>query len=574
MIAHDPDSLEKASRSRSRSSPRRTEPDGAAWSLTWRPREVNRHAPAEAVGAIGDHEIHVVAESFPLSEPSAWKGVMRGGRVRDEQAMMYSLTIHVSDGEENPAMLPGQGQMGVAGHHRRRLGVPWIMTRRGILLLCLCGVAAATPATACAEDMVEFLNGSTLRGTMKQVRKDKQEFDFEATLDARTIVRTYSYREVHAVTMNGKRYVLNERPASTVRPRPSEPTDDRGGAASPGPPGERIERTREEVQALIDTVGRTPPDWFEATPLNYPRTLDLSWPDPGKDEWNDQKFLGQYVWNIINPNPGKWREGIRLLHHVVAVNKDNPAALKKALNQLGTLYCSLLEDWPRAAFWWQKAGSGTGGGMGQGGFRVGYEVGLARCYWELGNREMAVEVLERVGGFNSGAVHLWAELGEHDRALQMAQRQAQQYPPTHLICGDICRHAGKYDEALVHYRKVAALQDREKYGRAIYEANDRILGLQAQHKIDLSSIRDGVYRASSLGYAGLLEVAVTVRKQRITAVRVVRHEEKQYYSSFTDVENQIIQKQSVQGIDATSGATITAEAIISAAAKALGQGTR
>jgi uncharacterized protein with FMN-binding domain len=422
--------------------------------------------------------------------------------------------------------------------------------------------------------VVEFLSGSTVRGTMKMIRKDKQEFDFETTTGAQTIVRTYSYRQVHAVTMNGKRFVLNERRAPTVSSGPSKMAAGGSGTAPPGQPVQRIERTREEVRALIDTIGSTPPDWFDSTPLNYPRTLDLSWPDPREKEWNNQKFIGHYVWEIINPNPGKWREGIRLLHHIVAVNKDNPAAQKKALNQLGTMYCSLLEDWSRAAFWWQKAGSGTSGAMGQGGFRVGYEVGLARCYWELGNREMAVDLLGRVGGFNSGAAHLWAEMGEHDRALQMAERHAQQYPGTHLVCGDICRHAGQYDKALAHYQKVAALQDREKHGRAIYEANDRILGLQAQRTIDLNNARDGTYTASSLAYAGLLEVAVTVRNHRIASVKVLRHEEKQYYSSLTDIPNQIIQKQGVQGIDATSGATITAEAVICASARALAKAVK
>jgi uncharacterized protein with FMN-binding domain len=256
------------------------------------------------------------------------------------------------------------------------------------------------------------------------------------------------------------------------------------------------------------------------------------------------------------------------------VNQGNAAAQKKAMNQLGTLYCSLMEDWPRAAFWWQQAGGGTSGGMGQGGFRVGYEVGLARCYWELGNRDMAVEQLRRVGRYNTGAVHLWAELGEHDRALQMAERHARQYPTAYLVCGDICRHAGRYDEALAHYRKVAALPDREKHARPIYNAQDRILGLQAERAFDLSRIGDGVYTARSLGYAGFIEVAVTVRNRRITEVKVVRHEEKQYYSSLTDIPNQIIRKQGIQGIDATSGATITAEAIITASAKALASGIR
>jgi uncharacterized protein with FMN-binding domain len=445
---------------------------------------------------------------------------------------------------------------------------------RSALLSCLVTFVLAS-AGARAEDLVEFLSGSLVRGTMKEIRKDKREFVFEAKVGTRTIVRTYSYGKVHAVTMNGKRYVLNERPDPTATaPGTSGATNNGGGATQSTPPFERIERTREEVQALIDKIGREPPDWFDSTPLDYPRTLDLKWPNPGKKEWNNQKFVGQYVWDIINPNPGKWREGIRLLHHVAAVNKDNPATQKKALNQLGTLYCSLLEDWPRAAFWWQRAGGGTGGGMGQGGFRVGYEVGLARCYWELGNRDMAVEQLRRVGRYNTGAVHLWAELGEHDRALQMAERHARQYPTAYLVCGDICRHAQRYDEALAHYQKVVGLRDREKYGRPIYSAKDRILGLQAARAFDLSRIRDGTFTAQSLGYAGLLEVAVTVKNHRITSVKVTHHEEKQYYSSLTDIPNQIVEKQSIKEIDATSGATITAEAVINASAKALAKGIR
>jgi uncharacterized protein with FMN-binding domain len=187
---------------------------------------------------------------------------------------------------------------------------------------------------------------------------------------------------------------------------------------------------------------------------------------------------------------------------------------------------------------------------------------------------MAVEQLRRVGRYNTGAVHLWAELGEHDRALQMAERHARQYPTAYLTCGDICRHAGRYDEALAHYQKVAALKDREKFGRAIYNAKDRMLGLQAERAFDLSRIRDGTYTAQSLGYAGLLEVAVTVKNRRITAVKVIRHEEKQYYSSLTDIPRQIVEKQSIKEIDATSGATITAEAIITASAKALARGIR
>jgi uncharacterized protein with FMN-binding domain len=424
-------------------------------------------------------------------------------------------------------------------------------------------------AEVVAEDTVEFLSGSTVTGTVLEIRKDQREFDIEVTIAGRTLTRTYPYSRVHAVTLNGTRYVLNERTTGLDHSHATSSGNPSDGSAT----AVRVQRSREEVTRLIDTLGQTPPDWLDSVPLNYPRTLVLSWPEPGKKEWNSRKYIGHYVWDVINPNRNKWREGIKLLDHVVAVNKNNRSAQRKALNQLGTLYCSLMEDWPRAAHCWRQAGSGTSGGMGQGGYRVGYEVGLAKCYWELGSREMAVEMLQRVSRFNSGAVHLWAEMGEHDRALKMAERHAQTYPGAYITCGDICRHAGRYQEAINYYEKASVL-DREKYARAVYDSQDRILALRAAQSLDLTRIRNGVYKGVSLAYAGLLEVAVTVRDHRITNVKVTRHEEKQYYSSLTDIPNQIIAKQSVQGIDATSSATITAEAIINAVAKALAEATR
>jgi uncharacterized protein with FMN-binding domain len=64
-------------------------------------------------------------------------------------------------------------------------------------------------------------------------------------------------------------------------------------------------------------------------------------------------------------------------------------------------------------------------------------------------------------------------------------------------------------------------------------------------------------------------VEVTVRGGRITAVEVLQHQEKQFYSALTDTPEKILRAQGVQGVDATSSATITSEAIINATAKAL-----
>ena len=87
--------------------------------------------------------------------------------------------------------------------------------------------------------------------------------------------------------------------------------------------------------------------------------------------------------------------------------------------------------------------------------------------------------------------------------------------------------------------------------------------------LDLSRIPDGPYTGTSLAYVGDLTVTVTVKSGRITSVRVTKHKDKQYYTALTDTPNRIIEKQGLKGIDATTGATITSQAIIDATAKAL-----
>ena len=85
----------------------------------------------------------------------------------------------------------------------------------------------------------------------------------------------------------------------------------------------------------------------------------------------------------------------------------------------------------------------------------------------------------------------------------------------------------------------------------------------------LEPIPDGKYKADSFGYSGQVEVEVAVAGGWISDVRVSRHTEKQYYSSISETCANLIKKQGAKGVDATSGATITSEAIINATVKAL-----
>ena len=96
--------------------------------------------------------------------------------------------------------------------------------------------------------------------------------------------------------------------------------------------------------------------------------------------------------------------------------------------------------------------------------------------------------------------------------------------------------------------------------------------LTTSRRIAASRIPDGTYTGTSLAYIADLTVAVTVKSGRLMSVRITKHKDKQYYSALTDTPTQIIKKQGLKGVDATTGATITSQAIIDATAKALASG--
>jgi uncharacterized protein with FMN-binding domain len=326
------------------------------------------------------------------------------------------------------------------------------------------------------------------------------------------------------------------------------------------------EKSKAEVQALIKQVGSTPPAWFKETPLNYPKTIDLSWPAHYDGPWDPSRNVGQFVWTSINENEAHWKEGIRFLHHVLSVNQRNPDTLKRTMDSLGYMYHNLHQDWARAAFWWQKAGETD-------------KVELAHCYYKLGSKAMAVEILNRSPvdyTRHCGVARLWSEIGENEKALAIALATARNTPDVgFLAAGDICRNAGRTSEALAHYQKALAAAEG---GRDLKQSRDRaqasIDAIKLIELLDLKRVPDGSYRDNSIGYNAPVEVEVQVRAGRIQNVKVVKHEEKQYYSSITDTCQQMILKQGAKGVDATSGATITSEAILNAGLKAVAKAQR
>jgi uncharacterized protein with FMN-binding domain len=245
------------------------------------------------------------------------------------------------------------------------------------------------------------------------------------------------------------------------------------------------------------------------------------------------------------------------------------------MQALGTMYHNLHEDYARAAFWWQQAGVDKAPDN-----NPNNAVHLANCYLKLGNPQMGLDLLNKMQRFPYSTIKLLGDLGETGDALDMAERFSKQNAQAALLsflyAGDVCRVAGRLDDAEAYYRKAleAAKGDTRNNDHAKRDEQRAQASLAAIEFFRLTpdKVKDGVYKSSSLGYEDQVEVTVTVAAGRIESVRVTQHKEKQFYSSIADTPRNILARQTVIGVDTTSGATITSEAIINATAKALSQG--
>ncbi|MBI1310507.1 FMN-binding protein [bacterium] len=424
------------------------------------------------------------------------------------------------------------------------------LLRRWLVVTCL---LLAFP-WALLADTVEFKTGASATGTIKSYAG--RNVVLEVTVGTKTITRTYPRSRVKSITIDGKTF---------------DPNNETGSAPVAG---SGIERSKAEILAEIDAQGKTAPDWYESTPLDFPQTLDLTWTNPPPKPWDSSKNIGQYLWDRINPNANNWRSGIKFIHHVLASTDSNDVR-RRAMLTLGGMYHNLLQDYARAAFWYRQAGVESSLSE-----FPRPAVQLADCYFRLGSRSMALDVLKKMPGKPYQAIKLLGDLGETTEALRLANAFAKsgEASTSYLYAGDACRVAGRLKEAEDYYRQaIAAIkpasanEPHRKRDKARAEAS--IAAIQF-YTLDPQQVRDGTYRASSIGYEDQVYVEVVVKDGRIESVRVTQHREKQYYSSISDTPRKIVERQSVAGIDATSSATITSEAIINATAKALADGLK
>ncbi len=406
--------------------------------------------------------------------------------------------------------------------------------------------------SSAADDTVVLKTGSRISG--KVLSYDATSVSVEAKVGSRTVTRNYPSSQLKSLIVDGVDIDL----ASVLASDSSTTT--------------RKSRSKKEVLEDIGRLGSKMPAWFESTPLAYPPTLDLTWPEKPTGSWDSSKNVGQFIWDRINPNPGKWREGVRLAHHIISTTEDK-ALQRRAMLALGTMFHNLLQDYARAAYWYQLAGVDKGPtNHPQAGLH------LCNCYWQLGNKDMALSMLNSMSRLPYGAIKLLADMGETDDALEMAERfsKSGEASQCFLYAGDACRIAGRLKEAEDYYRRaITAIKPEEadkphrKRDKARAEAS---LAAIEFYTLDPKQIKDGKYVSSSIGYEAEVTVEVAVKQGRIENVRVIEHREKQFYSSITDTPKKIIALQSLKDVDGTSGATITSEAIINATAKALAGG--
>ena len=396
-------------------------------------------------------------------------------------------------------------------------------------------------------DTLEFRNGARLSGDITRVDETAGTVTVSLTLRGRQYSRTYRFSDLMAIEQGGHRRVLS-------------------GPTAGFDPGVRGARSEAEVIALIQSEGAGEPVWLATTRVNYPDTLDLDWPMPAPKPWNNRRNMGQFIWDVVNPNAGRWREGVKLMYLLLDRHRNRPDVRSRVGKSLASMYYRFFQDYARAAYWWRAAGDDLDGHG---------DTYLADCYFRLGSKDLA---LRQMAGkpLRPGTVKLLGAMGETDKAVKVAEAFAKSSSKPHeafLAAGDALALAGRFEEALRYYERVLkdprAARNKDYEVRHKARARESMESIRLFELLDPAQVGDGAHSGSATGYNGALEVEVMTGGGRINSVKVTRHQEKQYYSALTDVPGQIVSRQSVKDIDATSGATITAQAIVNATARAL-----
>jgi uncharacterized protein with FMN-binding domain len=177
--------------------------------------------------------------------------------------------------------------------------------------------------------------------------------------------------------------------------------------------------------------------------------------------------------------------------------------------------------------------------------------------------------------------------GEYDQAIATVNQALNDLPPApwrisslaniqgHF--GDLYAKMGDLAKAREHYAEAIRLfpTSNQPYGQhllprqaAKVQAKMDLLALQ---QLQNSSLRDGTYTGKSIGYVDTkeMETTLTIRGGKITDVQV-KHQEKIELGATTILPKRIVAQQSPK-VDGITGATVTCQAIMEGAFRALKQ---
>ena len=405
---------------------------------------------------------------------------------------------------------------------------------------------ATLSMTSVDGDVIKLKNGLILNGSV--TKRNDETVTIELKSGERTLVRKIPRTQIETIEQ-------------------SNSTQETGASNA-------LQRTEEAIRQLISENGNTMPEWFEATPLEYPDTLDLTWPDTDTPIWNYQRHIDHYLWDIIDTNASRYRQGVKLMAYLLSRSDLPEIAHSKAREEMGRMFFEFFQDYARAAYWWESAEVATNER-----FRTSDSPArLAECYAQLGNRDMAISLLKEIP-LTPAVIKAWGGLRETDQALALAKEaltQGFEASEIHLLSGDACRSVGRYDEAAEFYQQALLVEIKSPYKAEIERnhrrAKDTMEVIRLFDRLDLTKVKSGSYRDRSYGYSGYVNVEVQAEPGSIETAKVTSMSDRQYYHAVEETLQRILSKQSVKGVDAVSGATVTSEAVIRATARALAQG--
>ena len=440
-----------------------------------------------------------------------------------------------------------------------------VFTVLGLLAVSAAAIAALLlPARAAFAEEIHLKDGSTVQGKIVERTDDYVKVRVQ-------VGRIHYDKKIYTWQIDR---IVSDAAAAEPEPKPEAgPTP----TPKPKPPVEAEDpaaartRTAAEVERLIRTAGAARCDWWDDVKEDWPKTLDLTWKQAASG-WAPQRNLGAYL-ILIRRQPQAWKPAVKLMHKVLEVNKADAAKSARSMRALAFLYKSALGDYARAAYWLKKLKVSSVRK------RVGDYVDLADCYFRLGCQALAEKELRRLPSDArhnlSGAIRLLGLLGRKQRAKSLAAAQAKgRFAGEALLAyADACRTLGDYDDAIDAYKKLLQISGGGPT-RPKQRAQASLEAVEAFKNLDVAKLPDGEYRAESPGYRGPVEVRAVVRGGRIDVIHIGQHREDWFAGTFEIVPAQIIQRQSLNGIDAVSGATYSSEAVLNATGKALANGAK